>query len=145
MHLMGVKVTQIQDGDLMPGVLTAIPGKSTIDAVYGIGGGPEGILTAAALAERGTIHARFLIKDDLDNPKDQEKVSADMGDILQDKGIEPGRVYTNKELISGWAIFAATSIRENGLFLPHLGDGVGPYTSVLITSGAGLEPKVIWE
>ena len=145
MKSMGITVVRTTDCDLMPAILTTLPEKSAIDVLCSIGGAPEGELSALAIAGRGTIHMSFLTRDMLTESTDQAKVSEDMGEILNAQGLEPGRVYTGKELVPEWGIFAATSIKKGGLFLPHLRDGIDPDTSVLITSGVGIEPKVIWE
>ena len=57
---LGVRVLAIPDGDVAAGVQCCLP-DSDIDLVYGIGGAPEGVVTAAAVnALGGDIQARLI-------------------------------------------------------------------------------------
>ncbi len=57
----GARIRLIQDGDLSAGIAAAVRG-AAVDAVFGTGGAPEGVLTAAALrCLAGEMVARLLV------------------------------------------------------------------------------------
>ena len=57
----GARIRLIQDGDLSAGIAAAVRG-SGVDAVFGTGGAPEGVLTAAALrCLAGEMVARLVV------------------------------------------------------------------------------------
>lgn len=59
---MGAKVIAIPDGDVAGSVLVAVPG-SDIDMFYGIGGAPEGVISAAIMrAMEGDMQARLMTR-----------------------------------------------------------------------------------
>lgn len=59
---MGVKVIAIADGDVAGSILVAMP-ESDIDMFYGIGGAPEGVISAAIMrAMNGDMQARLLTR-----------------------------------------------------------------------------------
>jgi fructose-1,6-bisphosphatase/sedoheptulose 1,7-bisphosphatase-like protein len=58
----GARIKLIGDGDLSAGISVALRGTG-VHAVMGIGGAPEGVLTAAALGYlKGEIQARLVVK-----------------------------------------------------------------------------------
>ncbi|HWP85769.1 MAG TPA: class II fructose-bisphosphatase, partial [Terriglobia bacterium] len=79
----GARIRLIGDGDLSAGISAAVVGTG-VHAVFGIGGAPEGVLTAAALrCLNGEILARLV----LDKPELVERA--------QNMGIrDPKRIYT---------------------------------------------------
>src|SRR5207237_7672580 len=86
----GARIRLIGDGDLSAGIAAAVVG-SGVHAVMGIGGAPEGVLTAAAMrCLNGEIYARLVI----DKPEHEARCRA-MG-ISDFK-----KVYTSKDLASG--------------------------------------------
>jgi len=111
----GARIRLIGDGDLSAGIAAAVVGTG-VHAVMGIGGAPEGVLTAAAMrCLNGEIFARLVIK----KPEDDERCRA--------MGIsDPSRVYTSKDLASGdGIIFAATGVTDGSLMrgVRFFGDG----------------------
>ncbi len=101
----GARIKLIGDGDLSAGISVAVRGAG-VHAVMGIGGAPEGVLTAAALrCLHGEMVARFVVG----TPELKERF-ATMG--IQD----PHRIYTAKELAPGKnIIFAACGVTEGTL------------------------------
>jgi fructose-1,6-bisphosphatase II len=95
----GSRVKLIPDGDLMPGIATAMRG-TAVHALMGIGAAPEGVMTAAALrCIKGEMQARFWPKD-----KAEEERLKKMGGKLK-------KIYTQQELASGKnIIFCATGV-----------------------------------
>jgi fructose-1,6-bisphosphatase II len=101
----GARIKLIGDGDLSAAISCAVQGTG-IHAVMGIGGAPEGVLTAAALrCLGGEIQARFRYRSD-----DERARGAEMGHGDED------RVYSTEELASGENIvFAATGVTAGDL------------------------------
>jgi fructose-1,6-bisphosphatase II len=112
----GARIRLIGDGDLSAGIAAAVVG-SGVHAVMGIGGAPEGVLTAAAMrCLNGEIFARLVVR----KPEDEERSRA-MGIT------DPKRIYTSKDLASGEnIIFAATGVTDGTLMkgVRFFGDGV---------------------
>ncbi|CAN5867717.1 class II fructose-bisphosphatase [soil metagenome] len=112
----GARIRLIGDGDLSAGIAAAVVG-SGVHAVMGIGGAPEGVLTAAAMrCLNGEIFGRLVVA----KPGDEERCQA-MGIT------DPKRVYTSKDLASGeHIIFAATGVTDGTLMkgVRFFGDGV---------------------
>src|SRR5471032_2084868 len=97
----GARIRLIGDGDLSAGISAAVVGTS-VHAVMGTGGAPEGVLTAAAMrCLNGEIVARLVVT----KPEHEERCRA-MG-ITDFK-----RVYRSKDLAPGEdIIFAATGVK----------------------------------
>jgi fructose-1,6-bisphosphatase class II len=111
----GARIKLIGDGDLSAGIAAAVVG-SGVHAVMGIGGAPEGVLTAAAMrCLNGEIFGRLVIR----KPEDEERCRA-MG-ITDLK-----KVYRSKDLAPGSrVIFAATGVTDGTLMrgVRFFGDG----------------------
>ncbi|NJK93083.1 MAG: class II fructose-bisphosphatase [Blastochloris sp.] len=102
----GAALRLLTDGDITAAVAPSLP-DSGIDLYIGIGGSPEGILTAAALkCLGGEIQLRMW-------PRDQ----AEMQEIDALVGREERcRIYTTNDLVSGdSSIFCATGISDSYL------------------------------
>src|SRR6476659_8008653 len=101
----GARIRLIGDGDLSAGITAAVIG-SGVHAVMGIGGAPEGVLTAAAVrCLGGEIFARLVV----DTPDHEARCRA-MG-ITDFK-----RIYKSKDLAPGTNIvFAATGVTDGSL------------------------------
>src|SRR5262245_41680286 len=100
----GAKVNLIRDGDVAPAIAAA-RGGSGVDLLYGIGGTPEGVISAAALkCVGGGIQGKLW-------PRDDEERQA-----LLDVGLDPERVLTTDDLVSGKDVFvAATGVTTGAL------------------------------
>jgi fructose-1,6-bisphosphatase class II len=101
----GARIRLISDGDLSAGLSTAIRGTG-IHALMGIGGAPEGVITAAALrCLNGEMQGRLVVLEDWHRKR------------LQEIGIaDPDHVYTTEELASGDdIIFAASGVTKGDL------------------------------
>ena len=111
----GARIRLIGDGDLSAGIAAAVIG-SGVHAVMGIGGAPEGVLTAAAMrCLNGEIFARLVVR----NPEHEERCRT-MG-ITDLK-----KIYRSKDLASGERIiFAAAGVTEGTLMrgVRFFGDG----------------------
>ena len=123
----GARIKLISDGDLAPGIAAAVIGTG-IHAVMGIGGAPEGVITAAAMrCLNGYMVGRLIVK-----PEDEPRLEK-MG--IKDKS----RIYTADELAPGkQLIFAATGVTEGALLkgVRFFGEGVRT-SSVIMTRSTG--------
>jgi fructose-1,6-bisphosphatase II len=100
----GARVRLIRDGDVAPAIAAAQPGTG-VDMLYGIGGTPEGVISAAALkCVGGGIQGRLWPRND-----DERRQ-------LLDAGLDPGRVLRTDDLVSGEDVFvAATGVTTGSL------------------------------
>jgi fructose-1,6-bisphosphatase II len=100
----GAKVHLIRDGDVAPAIAAA-QGGTGVDMLYGIGGTPEGVISAAALkCVGGGIQAKLWPRDDEERQK------------LVDAGLDPERVLTTDDLVAGNDVFvAATGVTTGSL------------------------------
>jgi fructose-1,6-bisphosphatase II len=122
----GARIRLIQDGDLSAGIAAAVIGTG-VHAVMGIGGAPEGVLTAAALrCLNGEILARLVIKDDA------------QAERIRSMGIDDSkRIYSTVDLAPGKeVIFAATGVTDGSLLrgVRFFGEGIRTQTLVMTLS-----------
>lgn len=119
----GARIRLIADGDLSAGISAALMGTG-VHAVMGIGGAPEGVLTAAAMrCLNGEILARLVPKDE-----DQTERVSSMG--IKDVN----KVFTTDELAPGKdIIFAATGVTDGNLLkgVRLFGEGSRTHTLVM--------------
>ena len=115
----GARIRLIGDGDLSAGIAAAVIGTG-VHAVMGIGGAPEGVITAAAIrCLNGYMQGRLVI----DTPALEERI-ARMG--IKDKK----RIYEAQDLAPGkQIIFAATGVTEGALMRGVRFFGEGTRTS----------------
>jgi fructose-1,6-bisphosphatase II len=101
----GARIKLISDGDLSGAISCAVSGTG-VHAVMGIGGAPEGVITAAALrCLGGEIQARFRFRNEEERERARRMGAAD-----------EEHVYTTEELASGEnLVFAATGVTEGDL------------------------------
>ena len=119
----GARIRLIGDGDLSAGIAAALLG-SGVHAVMGIGGAPEGVITAAAMrCLNGQILARLVIN----TPELEARVER-MG--IKDKK----KIYTSEELAPGeHIIFAATGVTDGSLLkgVRFFGEGTRTHSLVM--------------
>ncbi len=104
----GAKVSLLNDGDVM-GVLSICEiFKNRADAYFGIGGAPEGVVTAAAIRALGGVFIGKLFYED-DSRK--QRASA----MLKTFGYNnPDQVFTQNDMIKGdKAVFALTAVTHS--------------------------------
>ena len=101
----GARIKLISDGDLSAAISCAVSGTG-VHAVMGIGGAPEGVITAAAMrCLGGEIQARFRYRSD-----DERARGTRMGHGDED------RVYSSADLAPGEnLVFAATGVTAGDL------------------------------
>jgi fructose-1,6-bisphosphatase II len=100
----GARVNLIRDGDVAPAIAAARP-ETGVDLLYGIGGTPEGVISAAALkCVGGGIQGRLW-------PRTEEERVA-----LVEAGYDLDRVLTTDDLVAGDDVFvAATGVTTGAL------------------------------
>ena len=120
----GARIRLISDGDLSAGIAAAVRGTG-IHAVMGIGGAPEGVITAAAMrCLGGEIQARLVAI----NEAQRERV-AELGIDDLDK------IYTTEELAPGREIlFSCSGVTDGQLLRGTRFFGKGCRTSTLFMS-----------
>ncbi len=99
----GARIRYIVDGDVAGAVMAARPGTG-VDLLLGIGGTPEGIITACAIkCTGGVIQGKLWPKDD------EERQRA------LDAGHDLDRVLSTDDLVKGDCFFVATGITDGEL------------------------------
>jgi len=118
----GARIHLIGDGDLSAAISAAVSGTG-VHAVMGIGGAPEGVLSAAALkCLGGEILARLMVDS---NTASREKAEA--------MGVDFDRIYRTDDLAPGeHIIFAACGVTQGSLLDGVHLFGEGRRTSSLI-------------
>ena len=128
----GVKLKLITDGDVS-GALLVSEDKYKVDLFLGEGGGPEGVLAAAALdAFNCFFQGKFLFKTDIDKER-----AKSMGINDFDKK------YYLEEIVSGDSIFCATGITSGDLVSGIKIDNNTFYSETLITHKSSGLKKII--
>ncbi|CCP01229.1 Fructose-1,6-bisphosphatase class II glpX [Erwinia amylovora Ea644] len=114
---LGVRVFTFPDGDVAASILTCMP-DSEVDVMYGIGGAPEGVVSAAAIrALDGDMQARLLARhevkgDSAEHRRLGEQEQARCGEM----GIETGQVLALEQMArNDNVIFSATGITSGDL------------------------------
>ncbi len=101
----GARVKLITDGDVAAGIQAALP-DSSVDVLMGIGGTPEGVLTAAAIrCIGGVIQGKAWPRND------EEREAAAKA------GLDLERVYTTEDLVGGEDVFFAATGASTGELL----------------------------
>jgi fructose-1,6-bisphosphatase II len=100
----GAKVNLIRDGDVAPAIAAA-RGATGVDLLMGIGGTPEGVISAAAIkCLGGALQGRLWPRDDEER---QELAAA---------GYDVDKVLTTDDLVAGEDVFvAATGVTSGAL------------------------------
>ena len=104
LHEAGARVNLIRDGDVAPAIAAARP-ETGVDLLYGIGGTPEGVISAAALkCVGGGIQGRLWPRDDEERAR------------LAAAGLDPAAVLTTDDLVRSDNVFvAATGVTTGAL------------------------------
>jgi fructose-1,6-bisphosphatase II len=129
----GARVRLIRDGDVAPAIAAAQPGTG-VDMLYGIGGTPEGVISAAALkCVGGGIQARLWPRND-----DERRA-------LLAAGLDPARVLRTNDLVSGEDVFVAATGVTTGPLLRGVQYTLGGATtdSIVMRSRSGTVRRVV--
>ncbi|WP_192459346.1 class II fructose-bisphosphatase [Musicola keenii] len=117
MQRLGVKVFAIPDGDVAASILTCMP-ESEVDVLYGIGGAPEGVISAAVIrALDGDMHGRLLARHQVKGDSEENRrLGLEELARCQEMGIEAGKVLTLDDMArNDNIIFSATGITKGDL------------------------------
>jgi fructose-1,6-bisphosphatase II len=124
----GASIRFISDGDVAAALL-AVSRDTGIDLLWGIGGTPEGVLSAAAIkCLGGRILGRLWPRDD------EERKAA------EDAGYDLDRVLDTDDLVGGEDVFfAATGVTDGDLLdgVRYLDDGHATTDSLVMRSRSG--------
>ncbi|HKB94621.1 MAG TPA: class II fructose-bisphosphatase [Gaiellaceae bacterium] len=129
----GARVRLVRDGDVAPAIAAAQPGTG-VDVLYGIGGTPEGVISAAALkCVGGGIQGRLWPRNDEER---QQLVAA---------GLDPARVLHTDDLVSGQDVFVAATGVTTGALLRGVQYTPGGATtdSIVMRSRSGTVRRVV--
>jgi fructose-1,6-bisphosphatase/sedoheptulose 1,7-bisphosphatase-like protein len=119
----GARVRLIGDGDLAAGIAAVVRG-TAVDAVMGIGGAPEGVISAAAVR---CLHGEMVGRLVVNTPELEQRVIS-MG--IKD----PHRIYRAKDLAPGQKIiFAAAGVTQGALLngVRFFGEGIRTHSMVM--------------
>jgi fructose-1,6-bisphosphatase II len=129
----GARVRLIRDGDVAPAIAAGQRG-TNVDMLYGIGGTPEGVISAAALkCVGGGIQGRLWPRDDAERRQ------------LRDAGLDPERVLHTNDLVSGEDVFVAATGVTNGPLLRGVAysPGGAETDSIVMRSRSGTVRRVV--
>src|SRR6266545_4081445 len=128
----GARVRLITDGDVAPAIAAAREGTG-VDMLMGIGGTPEGVISAAAIkCIGGAMQGRLWPRDDGERQQ------------LVDAGYDVERVLTHDDLVAGADLFvAATGVTDGALLRGvRFENGVALTESIVMRSRSGTIRRV---
>ena len=123
----GARVNLIRDGDVAPSIAAAQPGTG-VDMLMGIGGTPEGVISAAAIkCLGGALQGRLW-------PRDDDERAA-----LVVAGFEVDTVLTQDDLVRGDDVFVAATGVTGGSLLRgvRVGESAVETESIVMRSRSG--------
>lgn len=123
----GARLMLRTDGDVNGAILAAMPGTG-VDALMGIGGTPEGVVSACAVRALGGAMLGRLAPQ---RPEERDALAA--------AGVDTGLVVTEEDLVrSGDTVFAATGITDGVLLSGvRVAAGLATTESILIEGRSG--------
>ena len=128
----GARIRLIRDGDVAAAIETARP-DTGIDILMGIGGTPEGVVTAAAMRALGGV-----IQGQLHPRSDGERESA------KNAGYDLSKVYTTNDLVSSDDVFfSATGITDGELLKGVRHTAFGAVSHSLVIRGRSKTVRII--
>ena len=137
MQTLGVKVFAIPDGDVAASILTCMP-ESEVDVMYGIGGAPEGVVSAAVIrALDGDMHGRLIARHNVkgDTPENRALGEQELKRCAE-MGIEAGKVLLLDEMArNDNVVFSATGITKGDLLEGIYRKGNMATTETLLVRG----------
>jgi len=133
---LGVRVFAIPDGDVAASILTCMP-DSEVDLMYGIGGAPEGVISAAVIrALDGDMQARLIARHDVKgNTPENRKLGEEEIARCEEANITVGEVLQIDELAKDENIFfSATGITKGDLLegVKMMGENIAQTETLLI-------------
>jgi len=132
LNSMGVKINFISDGDVSGAISVAYP-KSNIDMYIGIGGGPEGVLAAAALSCMQCQMQTRLVFQNTNEKKRAKKLGI--------KDLK--KKYNISDMIKGDVIFCATGVTDGDFVKGIIDAGDSFISETLVLHKSSKTNKVI--
>ncbi|WP_372713331.1 class II fructose-bisphosphatase, partial [Ilyobacter sp.] len=114
---MGIKIYALPDGDVAGSILSAVV-DSDVDMLYGIGGAPEGVISAAVIkALGGDMNAKLKLRSEVKGiTLENDKISNYEKMRCQEMGIDITKVMRINDLVKDdEVIFSATGITAGDL------------------------------
>ncbi len=114
---LGLRVYALPDGDVAGSILTSVI-DSDVDVLYGIGGAPEGVISAAVIkALGGDMNAKLKLRSEVKGVSlENDKISNYEKSRCEDMGIDLGKVLKMDDMVKDdEVIFAATGITSGDL------------------------------
>jgi fructose-1,6-bisphosphatase class II len=122
----GARIKLIGDGDLSAGISAAVVG-TNIHALMGVGGAPEGVLTAAAMrCLNGEIQGKLVLTKDSDRARLEKMGIKDLNKVYHTNDLAPGKNI----------IFAASGVTDGSILrgVRFFGHGVRTHSLVMTTN-----------
>ena len=122
----GARIRLISDGDVMAGLMALMEDYTGIDMLMGVGGAPEGVITACTVCcLGGDMQARMWPRDDGDR------------DMAEREGLDLNRVLTLDDLCKGQNVFvSATGVTDGELLKGVRYTSLGSETESLVMRSA---------
>ena len=117
LQAMGIKVYALPDGDVAGSILTCMI-DSDVDMLYGIGGAPEGVISAAVIrALGGDMQARLKLRSEVKGASlENDKISKFEKLRCEEQGLKVGEILKLDDLAKDdEIIFSATGITGGDL------------------------------
>ena len=137
LQAMGIKVYALPDGDVAGSILTCMI-DSDVDMLYGIGGAPEGVISAAVIrALGGDMQARLKLRSEVKGASlENDKISKFEKLRCEEQGLKVGEILKLEDLAKDdEIIFSATGITGGDLLEGVKRKGSIARTQTLVVRG----------
>ncbi|MBK0035603.1 class II fructose-bisphosphatase [Erwinia sp. S43] len=134
---LGVRVFTFPDGDVAASILTCMP-DSEVDVMYGIGGAPEGVISAAVIrALDGDMQGRLLARHEVKgDTAENRRLGEQEVQRCHEMGIDAGKVLLLDQMArNDNVIFSATGITSGDLLKGITRKGNMATTETLLIRG----------
>lgn len=134
---LGIKVYALPDGDVAGSILTCLV-DSDVDMLYGVGGAPEGVISAAVIrALGGDMQARLKLRNEVKGVSlENDKISNFEKSRCEEMGLRVGEVLRMEDLVKDdEVIFSATGITGGDLLRGIFRRGMIAKTQTLVVRG----------
>ncbi len=142
---MGAKVVTMPDGDVLASLLAILP-QHDIDMMYGIGGAPEGVISAViARALGGDMQSRLIARNEAkENSVENQKIAEYEKARCLEMGTEVGQILLLDDMVKTQNVmFAATAITQATLMDGVFSDHTSQTTSTILINGHNKSMKLI--
>lgn len=134
---LGIKVYALPDGDVAGSILTCLV-DSDVDMLYGVGGAPEGVISAAVIrALGGDMQGRLKLRSEVKGVSlENDKISNFEKTRCEEMGLKVGEVLRMDDLVKDdEVIFSATGITGGDLLTGIYRRGMIAKTQTLVVRG----------